>query len=229
MPSLRRGVAGLRLARPARRRARRVSTRRCSPPTTPRSTRSPASARGSSRPTLPHRFGDYAAATGRIIGAEGYRFVGAPGRRRDAADRPARAPAHPARPRRVGARLPRWPSPSARTTGAPTPRRSPSVDALLTPTARTAAIPIDQVDQTGTAAHFTRPGNYLGLCARGRAERLHRGRPAHVAPDPRPCRRRGAWRCGSPGPTSRRRGGRFAGRRSRRRADRQAMGPAAKP
>src|SRR4029450_2248952 len=28
------------------------------------------------RPALPHRFGDYAAATGRIIGAEGYRFVG---------------------------------------------------------------------------------------------------------------------------------------------------------
>ncbi|MGH7348840.1 MAG: amidase, partial [Candidatus Rokuibacteriota bacterium] len=28
------------------------------------------------RAKLPHRFGDYAAATGRIIGAEGYRFVG---------------------------------------------------------------------------------------------------------------------------------------------------------
>jgi aspartyl-tRNA(Asn)/glutamyl-tRNA(Gln) amidotransferase subunit A len=28
------------------------------------------------RPALPHRFSDYAAATGRIIGAEGYRFVG---------------------------------------------------------------------------------------------------------------------------------------------------------
>ena len=27
-------------------------------------------------PALPHRFSDYAAATGRIIGAEGYRFVG---------------------------------------------------------------------------------------------------------------------------------------------------------
>ncbi|HEY4911461.1 MAG TPA: amidase, partial [Methylomirabilota bacterium] len=27
------------------------------------------------------------------------------------------------------------------------------------------AIPIDQVDQSGTAAHFTRAVNYLGLCA----------------------------------------------------------------
>jgi aspartyl-tRNA(Asn)/glutamyl-tRNA(Gln) amidotransferase subunit A len=38
------------------------------------------------------------------------------------------------------------------------------VDALLTPAAQTAAIPIDEVDQSGTAAHFTRAGNYLGLC-----------------------------------------------------------------
>ena len=29
---------------------------------------------------------------------------------------------------------------------------------------QTAAIPIDKADQGGTAAHFTRPGNYLGLC-----------------------------------------------------------------
>jgi len=38
------------------------------------------------------------------------------------------------------------------------------IDALLTPTTQTAAIPVEQVDQTGTPAHFTRPGNYLGLC-----------------------------------------------------------------
>jgi aspartyl-tRNA(Asn)/glutamyl-tRNA(Gln) amidotransferase subunit A len=38
------------------------------------------------------------------------------------------------------------------------------VDALLTPTTQTAAIPIDKADQGGTAAHFTRAGNYLGLC-----------------------------------------------------------------
>jgi len=33
------------------------------------------------------------------------------------------------------------------------------LDALLTPTTQTAAIPIEQADQTGTPAHFTRPGN----------------------------------------------------------------------
>lgn len=38
------------------------------------------------------------------------------------------------------------------------------VDALLTPTAQTPAIPLGQADQSGTAAHFTRAGNYLGLC-----------------------------------------------------------------
>jgi aspartyl-tRNA(Asn)/glutamyl-tRNA(Gln) amidotransferase subunit A len=39
------------------------------------------------------------------------------------------------------------------------------VDALLTPSTQTPALPIDQVDQSGTAAHFTRAVNYLGLCA----------------------------------------------------------------
>ena len=39
------------------------------------------------------------------------------------------------------------------------------VDALLTPTTQTPAIPIDRVDQTTTPAHFTRAVNYLGLCA----------------------------------------------------------------
>ena len=39
------------------------------------------------------------------------------------------------------------------------------VDALLTPTTRTPAVPVDAIDQSGTPAHFTRAGNYLGLCA----------------------------------------------------------------
>ena len=38
------------------------------------------------------------------------------------------------------------------------------VDAVLTPTALTAAIPIDRADQATHVAHFTRPVNYLGLC-----------------------------------------------------------------
>lgn len=38
-------------------------------------------------------------------------------------------------------------------------------DALITTTTQTAAIPNDSVDQTGTPAHFTRPANYLAMCA----------------------------------------------------------------
>lgn len=39
------------------------------------------------------------------------------------------------------------------------------LDALLTPTTQWAAIPNASVDQTGTPAHFTRPANYLAMCA----------------------------------------------------------------
>jgi aspartyl-tRNA(Asn)/glutamyl-tRNA(Gln) amidotransferase subunit A len=36
---------------------------------------------------------------------------------------------------------------------------------LLSPTVATAAVALDQVDQSGTPAAFTRAANYLGLCA----------------------------------------------------------------
>jgi aspartyl-tRNA(Asn)/glutamyl-tRNA(Gln) amidotransferase subunit A len=39
------------------------------------------------------------------------------------------------------------------------------VDALLTPTTMTTALPLDEVDQTKAPAHYTRFGNYLDLCA----------------------------------------------------------------
>jgi aspartyl-tRNA(Asn)/glutamyl-tRNA(Gln) amidotransferase subunit A len=115
------------------------------------------------RPALPHRFGDYAAATGRIIGAEGYRFVGhlvddmslpvdphirpriQLGRNVSARDYLLTLAERAERCREFAAAL-------------------ADVDALLTPTTQTAALPIDKVDQSGTAAHFTRAGNYLGLC-----------------------------------------------------------------
>jgi aspartyl-tRNA(Asn)/glutamyl-tRNA(Gln) amidotransferase subunit A len=115
------------------------------------------------RPALPHRFGDYAAATGRIIGAEGYRFVGhlvddmslpvdphirpriQLGRNVSARDYLLTLAEREERCREFAAAL-------------------ADADALLTPTTQTAAIPIDQVDQSGTAAYFTRAGNYLGLC-----------------------------------------------------------------
>jgi aspartyl-tRNA(Asn)/glutamyl-tRNA(Gln) amidotransferase subunit A len=116
------------------------------------------------RPPLPHRFSDYAAATGRIIGAEGYRFVG-----HLVDDMSLPVDPH-IRPRiQLGRNV------SARdyllTLAEMSEHRRQfaaalaDADALLTPTVQTAALPIDQVDQSGTAAYFTRAGNYLGLCA----------------------------------------------------------------
>ena len=115
------------------------------------------------RPALPHGFRDYAAATGRIISAEGYRFVGhlvddmslpvdphirpriQPGRTISSRDYLATLAEREEHKRQFAAAL-------------------AETDALLTPTAQTAAIPLDRVDQSGTAAYFTRAGNYLGLC-----------------------------------------------------------------
>jgi aspartyl-tRNA(Asn)/glutamyl-tRNA(Gln) amidotransferase subunit A len=39
------------------------------------------------------------------------------------------------------------------------------LDALLTPTTMTTAVPLDEVDQTKAPAHYTRFGNFLDLCA----------------------------------------------------------------
>src|SRR5947199_1763186 len=116
------------------------------------------------RPALPHRFSDYAVATGRIIGAEGYRFVG-----HLVDDESLPVDPH-VRPRiQIGRGL------SARDYLLALAEREENrravaaaladVDALLTPTTQTPALPIDQLDQTGTAAYFTRAVNYLGLCA----------------------------------------------------------------
>ena len=115
------------------------------------------------RCTLPHRFSDYATATGRIIGAEGYRFVG-----HLVDDESLPVDPH-VRPRiQLGRGV------SARDYLLTLAEREEhrravdaalaDVDALLTPTALTPAIPIEKADQAGTAAHFTRPVNYLGLC-----------------------------------------------------------------
>src|SRR5438874_3303711 len=102
------------------------------------------------RVALPHRLRDYAAATGRIIGAEGYRFVG------HLVDDENQATDPDVRPRiQLGRTI------SARDYIVTLHEREEhkrayaaamaGVDALLTPTALTAAIPIDKVDQKGTS------------------------------------------------------------------------------
>ena len=108
------------------------------------------------RPTLPHRLADYAAATGRIIGAEGYRFVG-----HLVDDETLPVDPH-VRPRiQIGRGV------LARDYLGTLAEREvhqrefaealADVDALLTPTTQTPAIPLDQIDQGGAAAHFTAP------------------------------------------------------------------------
>jgi len=112
---------------------------------------------------LPNRFGDYAAATGRIIAPEGYRFVG------HLVD-DAALPLDPhVKPRillgkDISARDYLLALDECREHRRAFLRAMDGIDALLTPTSLTAAIPVDQVDQGTTPAHFTRPGNYLGLC-----------------------------------------------------------------
>ena len=115
------------------------------------------------RVALPNPFSDYAAGTGKIIGAEGYRFVG-----HLVDDMSLPVDPH-IRPRiQVGRGM------SARDYLMALAAREEhrrafvtalgDVDALLTPTAQTAAIPLEKIDQSTTAAFFTRAGNYLGLC-----------------------------------------------------------------
>src|SRR5262245_59957824 len=115
------------------------------------------------RVAFPRPLSAYAGATGAIIGAEGYRFVG------HLVDDDTMPTDPHVRPRiQLGRNI------SAREYLLALAQREEhraefaaavgDVDAILTPTAQTAAIPIDRVDQTTTAAHFTRPGNYLGLC-----------------------------------------------------------------
>src|SRR5207237_1370257 len=105
---------------------------------------------------FPRRLSDYAGATGVIIGAEGYRFVG------HLVD-DGNMPTDPhVRPRiQLGRNI------SARDYLLALAQREEhkrefaaavgDVHAILTPTAQTAAIPIERADQKGTAAHFTRP------------------------------------------------------------------------
>ena len=113
---------------------------------------------------LPCRFADTMVATGRIIGSEAYQLIG------HLVDDDA-LPIDPAvRPRiRLGRDI------TARDyLGALAERDElkrkflaamDGVDAMLTPTTQTAAVPVAEVDQTTTPAHFTRMFNLLEMCA----------------------------------------------------------------
>ena len=113
---------------------------------------------------LPRRFADFTDLTGRIIGAEGYFLVG------DLVDNPTLPIDDAVRPRIGSGR-----GVSARDYLRALAERDEAkqafaaalgdVDALLTPTTQTAAIPLDEVDQASTPAHFTRFVNALELCA----------------------------------------------------------------
>ena len=115
-------------------------------------------------PNLPRRFADYTTLTGRIIGAEGYFLLG------DLIDDMSLPIDGAVRPRIAACR-----GISARDYLAALRDREEAkrqfaaaiadVDALLTPTTQTAAIPLIAVDQTTTPAHFTRFVNFLDLCA----------------------------------------------------------------
>jgi len=115
-------------------------------------------------PALPRRFGDFAALTGRIIGAEGYSYVG---HIVDDLDLPVD---EAVRPRMwVGKTISSRDYLHALAEREAIKREFAGplgeIDALLTPTTATPAIPIAEVDQTSTPAVFTRMVNFLDLCA----------------------------------------------------------------
>jgi aspartyl-tRNA(Asn)/glutamyl-tRNA(Gln) amidotransferase subunit A len=163
LPALRRGVAGLRLATmPEGERAGVDPEVLAAYDASIEALRAQGAAIVSV--ALPNRFMDYAAATGRIIGSEGYRFVG------HLVDDPSLPTDPHVRPRiqlgrGVSARDYLRALDECREHRRAYAGATAEVDALLTPTTQTPAIPVDRVDQTTTPAHFTRAGNYLGLCA----------------------------------------------------------------
>jgi aspartyl-tRNA(Asn)/glutamyl-tRNA(Gln) amidotransferase subunit A len=113
---------------------------------------------------LPFAFGDVAAANGRIMSAEAYSILA------EVVDDEALALDLDVRPRIQAGR-----TISSRDYLVALQQRAAlkaafaqameGVDALLTPSTRTAAIPVAEVDQAVTPAHFTRFANFLDLCA----------------------------------------------------------------
>ncbi|HWD56821.1 MAG TPA: amidase [Stellaceae bacterium] len=163
-PTLRRGVKGLRLARMPR--AERDG---CDPEMLAAYDGALESlARAGAEivdVTLPIAFADATVATGRIIGSEAYRLTGAmvddSALPIDPAVRPRIQLGRDIRAHEYLAALAERDRMKADFLAA---LDAGGIDALLTPTTLTPAIPNDAVDQNSTPAHFTRVFNLLEMC-----------------------------------------------------------------
>ena len=113
---------------------------------------------------LPIAFADATVATGRIIGSEAYRLTGAlvddPSLPIDPAVRPRIQLGRDIRAHQYLAALAQRDEMKKAVLAA-----LDGIDALLTPTTQTAAVPVEAVDQDTTPAHFTRVFNLLEMCA----------------------------------------------------------------
>jgi len=114
--------------------------------------------------SLPHSFTELGEFVGRIIGAEGYSFVG------HLVDDESLPVDDDVRPRiQIGRDMSAQDYLAVLRDQRAAQRAfhtaMDEVDALLTPTTKTTAPLVDSVDQSGTMAHFTRPVNLVGGCA----------------------------------------------------------------
>ena len=115
-------------------------------------------------PALPCSFAEFAELTGRIIFAEGYSYVG------DLCEDPTAPLDEDVRPRILtgktySARQYLDGLHQAKRIRAEFAETLLGYDALVTPTMLTPAVPLNEVDQSGTPAGFTRVVNFLGRCA----------------------------------------------------------------
>ncbi len=113
---------------------------------------------------LPFAFTDLTRAVGRIISPEAYTFL------HDLVDNPGIPLDEDVRPRvTVGKKTTAYEYVEALQLREQLKRKfaqaMSGIDALLTPTTTSPALPLEEVDQSGTPAHFTRFGNFLDLCA----------------------------------------------------------------
>ena len=113
---------------------------------------------------LPFAFTDLTRAVGRIISPEAYTFL------HDLVDNPNVPLDEDVRPRvTVGKKTTAHEYVEALQLRQELKRKfaqaMSGIDALLTPTTTSPALPLEEVDQSGTPAHFTRFGNFLDLCA----------------------------------------------------------------